>query len=118
LETSGALDIGLVDERVHIIMDIKCPSSLMASRMRWENIEHLRAKDEVKFVIADRQDYEYARHVIQRYRLSDRCIVHLSPTSRLGNGQELAGWILEDRLGARLQLQLHRLLWPDVARGV
>jgi 7-carboxy-7-deazaguanine synthase len=90
----------------------------MASRMRWENIERLRAKDEVKFVIADRQDYEYAREVLQRYRLNERCTVHLSPTSHLGYGQDLAGWILEDRLEARLQLQLHRLLWPDVERGV
>ena len=118
LETSGALDIGDVDQRVHIIMDIKCPESDESARMQWNNIGRLGAKDQVKFVLADRTDYEYARGVIHEHGLADICPVLLSPASGCIDPRQLAEWMLADCLPARLQLQLHKLVWPADARGV
>jgi 7-carboxy-7-deazaguanine synthase len=118
LETSGAFDISGVDPRAHVILDVKCPSSGMTSRMGWENLDRLSGKDDVKFVIANRPDYDFAREVISRHGLTRRCTVFLSPAWGWIEPREIARWMLEDKLAARLQLQLQKHLWPPDRRGV
>lgn len=116
LETSGALDISQVDPRVSRIMDLKAPGSGEAARNRPENIPLLNAHDEVKFVLADRDDYDWAKARIAEHRLTERCGVLLSPVQGKLAPAELAAWIVDDRLPVRFQLQLHKILWHD-ARG-
>ena len=118
LETSGAFDIANVDERVSIILDVKCPGSGMTDRMRWDTLKHLSGKDEVKFVLKDRADYEWARDIVKRYSLVVLCPVHMSPVFGVLHLQSLAEWILEDRLSVRFQLQLHKVIWDPQTRGV
>jgi 7-carboxy-7-deazaguanine synthase len=114
LETSGALPTDHVDPRVRVVLDIKCPGSGLADRMCWTNLDRLRPHDEVKFVLTDRADYQYARDVIARHRLTDRVAVILSPAGGLLDPRDLAAWMVRDRVPARLGLQLHRLGWPDL----
>lgn len=114
LETSGALDIGAVDPRVHRVVDFKAPGSGESARNLWSNVGHLGANDQVKMVLADRGDYDWARQVLAEHRLADRCQVLLSPVAGVLPPGQLADWILADRLPVRLQLQLHKLLWGDV----
>jgi 7-carboxy-7-deazaguanine synthase len=119
IETSGEQDIGCVDSRVIRIMDLKCPDSGEVERNRWANIEHLNRRDEVKFVIASRRDYEWARGVIAEYRLEARVnAILMSPAFGLIEPVVLANWILEDRLSARMQLQTHKYIWAPDQRGV
>jgi 7-carboxy-7-deazaguanine synthase len=118
IETSGALDISPVDRRARVIMDVKCPGSGMAERMDWENLNRLSSKDELKFVIRDRADYEWARTLVQDRRLADRCTVLFSPVFGELEPRDLADWILADRLPVRFQLQLHKQIWDPNARGV
>ena len=118
LETSGAFDISGVDKRTSVIMDVKCPGSGMMDRVLWDNLNHLSQKDEVKFVLKDRGDYEWARSIIHRYDLGTRCPILLSPVFGVLESQPLAEWILKDRLPVRLQLQLHKYIWDPQARGV
>jgi 7-carboxy-7-deazaguanine synthase len=118
IETSGALDIGAVDKRAHIILDVKCPGSRMADRMHWPNVDQLTGKDEVKFVLADRQDYDWARRIIDQYDLVRRCPVLMSPVFGQLEPRQLAEWILADRLAVRCQLQLHKFIWASDMRGV
>jgi len=118
VETSGAFDISALPEGVHRIMDLKCPGSGESERNDWANLDRLRDGDEVKFVIADRQDYEWARDVVTQHQLAGRFPVLLSPVWESVPPRELAEWILEDRLDVRLQLQLHKILWPGIERGI
>lgn len=119
LETSGERDITAVDPRVHRIVDLKAPGSGEAHRVRWENLAALTPRDEVKLVLADRRDYEWAREVIRRERLDERAgQVLLSPVHGVLDPRELVAWMLEDRLPARFQLQLHKLVWGADATGV
>lgn len=118
LETNGSQDISRVDARASKILDIKCPSSGEAESMRWENIECLTGDDEVKFVIADRRDYDYAREITERHGLNVRCPVTFSPVAGELDPADLAAWMLDDRIDVRLGVQLHRLIWPERARGV
>jgi 7-carboxy-7-deazaguanine synthase len=118
LETSGALPIGEVPAGVRRIVDFKTPGSGEEERNDWGNVDLLRAGDEVKFVIGSRRDYEWARQKIREHRLHERTTVLLSPVWESDVRRELAEWMLEDRLPARYQLQLHKLIWPGVARGV
>ena len=118
LETSGAIDIGPVDPGVHVIMDLKCPSSGMSGRMDLANIEKLGQKDEVKFVLACREDYDHASRMIARYELDRRCPVLLSVVSGSLENRTVVEWMLADRLPARFQLQMHKYIWPPEARGV
>ena len=111
IETSGALDISLVDRRVSRIVDLKPPGSGEAARNRLANIAELTPRDEVKFVIADRGDYEWARRMIRDHGIAARCPVLLSPVHDAFEPAQLAAWILEDGIEVRLQLQLHKLLW-------
>ncbi|MBE0511151.1 MAG: 7-carboxy-7-deazaguanine synthase QueE [Chromatiales bacterium] len=113
LETSGALDISQVDPRVSRVMDIKTPLSGEAGRNRYENIGFLQPHDQVKFVIGDRNDYEWAVAIANKYELSTRCAVLFSPSHGQIAARELAEWILDDRLPVRFQMQLHKLLWGD-----
>jgi 7-carboxy-7-deazaguanine synthase len=114
LETSGALDLSLVDPRVARVMDLKAPGSGEAGRNRWENLALLRADDQVKVVIGDRQDYEWAKRVLARHELASRCELLFSPVHGGLAPETLAQWILEDRLPVRFQIQLHKYLWGDV----
>ena len=113
LETSGAIDISGVDPRVSCIMDLKAPDSGECGRNLWENLPKLDARDEIKIVIASRTDYEWAREAIREHRLDTICPVLLSPAAGLVEPAALAGWILEDGLNVRFQLQLHKLLWGN-----
>lgn len=119
VETSGALDVARLDPRVVKVMDLKCPGSGESARNLMTNLEHLTARDEVKFVVADRTDYEWARDVTRRHGLQLRVnAVLLSCAFGRLEPKTLAGWILEDGLPARLQLQIHKHIWPDRSRGV
>ncbi|MEC4890922.1 MAG: 7-carboxy-7-deazaguanine synthase QueE [Nitrospira sp.] len=118
LETSGAIDIEPVDRRAHIILDVKCPGSGMTDRMHWPNLDQLTAKDEAKYVLASRADYDWAREMVARYRLADRCTVLFSPVFGSLDPRQLAEWILADRLPVRFQLQLHKYIWAPDMRGV
>ena len=118
LETSGAIDTAGVDRRVHVILDVKCPGSGMADRMHWPNLERLSSQDEAKFVIKDRADYEWARELVRREKLSMRCTVLFSPVFSDVEVRQLAEWVLADKLPVRFQLQLHKYIWTPDMRGV
>jgi len=119
IETSGASDVSRLDPRVIKIMDLKCPGSGESERNLWSNLEYLRAHDEIKFVVADRLDYEWAREAIGTRDLAARVnAVLISPVFGEMDPEALAGWILEDNLPARMQLQLHKHIWPPNTRGV
>src|SRR5262249_43967760 len=118
LETSGAVDIAPVDPRAHVILDVKCPGSGMTDRMHWPNLSRLLAKDEVKFVLADRADYDWAREILAQYGVIARCPVHFSPVFGSLAARELAEWILADKLPVRFQMQLHKYIWSSDLRGV
>jgi 7-carboxy-7-deazaguanine synthase len=116
LETSGAYDIATVDPRVSRIVDIKPPGSGESERNLWDNIPLLNARDEVKFVLASRADYDWARVAVRQHELIGRCPVLFSPVQGELHPQQLAEWILADRLPVRMQVQLHKILWGN-ARG-
>jgi 7-carboxy-7-deazaguanine synthase len=118
LETGGSLPIEGVPRGVRRIIDVKCPGSGEADRNRWENLEHLTAGDELKFVLAHREDYDWAVRQIEQRGLAGRCPLLFSPVHGELSAGEMAGWVLEDRLPVRVQLQLHKLLWPGAQRGV
>jgi 7-carboxy-7-deazaguanine synthase len=115
LETSGALDISQVDARVSKILDIKTPGSGEVLKNRWDNIDYLTSNDEVKFVLCDQEDYDWAVKKIQELQLNTVCPILFSPAYSVLNPAELATWILKDKLPIRMQLQLHKLLWGDCA---
>ncbi len=114
LETSGALDVAEVDRRVVLVLDLKTPASGECARNRYTNVEHLKPGDQVKFVLADRADYDWAVATAAQYRLGERVTVLLSPVHGALEAARLADWMLADRLSYRLQLQLHKLLWGEV----
>ena len=118
LETSGAVDITPVDPRTHIILDVKCPGSGMTDRMHWPNLSRLTAKDEAKFVLADRADYDWAREILAQYDVARHCSVLFSPVFGSLDLRLLAEWILADRLPVRFQLQIHKYIWAPDMRGV
>ncbi|MFZ3064346.1 MAG: radical SAM protein [Nitrospirota bacterium] len=118
LETNGSINLSSVDKRVVRIIDIKCPSSGESDRMDFGNINYLTKSDELKFVIKDRDDYNWAKEIIDRYNLIKRCNILISPVYGGIEPRQLAEWILEDNLNVRLQIQLHKLLWHPEMRGV
>jgi 7-carboxy-7-deazaguanine synthase len=118
IETGGSLDIAPIDPRAMIVMDLKCPGSGMAAHNRLANLEHLKQADEIKFVLADRADYEWARATIAENRLERRCGLLLSPVHGSLDPRALAEWMLADRLPARLQIQIHKYIWSPGVRGV
>jgi 7-carboxy-7-deazaguanine synthase len=115
IETSGAMDIAQVDKRVSVIMDIKTPGSGEESKNLWNNIAALSTKDEVKFVLVDRADYDWAKQILVRYDLTQKCPVLFSPVYKTLPPADLAAWVLEDRLPVRMQVQLHKILWGEKA---
>jgi 7-carboxy-7-deazaguanine synthase len=113
LETSGAIDVSGVDPRVIRILDLKTPGSGEAQRNRWENLDVLSAQDQVKFVICDRADYDWAREVVARRAIAKRCTVLFSPSHEQLPARDLADWIVADRAPVRMQVQLHKVLWGN-----
>jgi 7-carboxy-7-deazaguanine synthase len=119
LETGGHRSTARVPEPVVTVLDVKCPGSGEAARNDWDNLARLRPHDEVKFVIKDRADYEYAHDVIRRHDLAHRAAaVHLSPVHGVMDARTLSEWVLQDHLPARVQLQIHKIIWEPGTRGV
>ena len=119
LETGGHRSTERVPAGVVTILDVKCPGSGEAQRMDWSNLDRLRPHDEVKFVIADRADYEFARDVLRRHGLEARAAaVHFSPVHDVMNLRQLSEWVLQDALPVRVQVQLHKYIWDPATRGV
>jgi 7-carboxy-7-deazaguanine synthase len=113
LETSGAIDISQADQRVNRVMDLKTPGSGEAEKNLWSNLKELGSCDQIKFVICSREDYEWASEQLHERKLNQYCEVLFSPAWGQVDPEELAGWILEDHLPVRFQLQLHKILWGD-----
>jgi 7-carboxy-7-deazaguanine synthase len=119
LETSGEADVSRVDPRVHKIMDLKAPGSRESHRNRWSNLQHLTRRDEIKFVLADRIDYEWMRGVISERKLPEiGCTLLASPVWGQLDPKDLVDWVLADKLPVRVQVQLHKVIWGASAQGV
>ena len=124
VETSGSIDVSPLDPRAHKIMDLKCPGSGEVERNLWSNLDHLTARDEIKFVVKDRADYEWLRAVIAKHDLGGRVsrgelrALLISPVWDAVDFRELAEWVLEDHLPVRFQIQLHKLIWGANVPGV
>jgi len=113
LETGGGLSIKEVDPRIKIILDIKTPESGEEKKNYWDNLNFIHLKDEIKFVLCSREDYDWAKKIINQYKLSEKCDVLFSPVYQKLNITDLGDWILEDQLPVRMQIQLHKLLWGE-----
>lgn len=113
LETGGAMDIGFVDPRVSVILDVKTPDSGEVENNQWSNLSLLKSSDEVKFVLCSRADYEWAKDMLIKYQLAEKCPVLFSPVYSQVNPTDLAEWVLADRLPVRMQVQLHKILWGE-----
>ncbi len=118
LETGGSLPIKNVDKRVKIIMDLKCPSSKMIKKNLYENINYLKPIDEIKFVIGNREDYDWSKQILGKYQLNKNFTILFSTVFSELEPLTLVNWILEDKLNVRFQLQLHKFIWPPDTRGV
>jgi 7-carboxy-7-deazaguanine synthase len=119
LETGGQIDVSRVPGAVVKVVDVKCPASGESEKVEWSNIDRLGSRDQVKFVIQNRADYEFARDIVTRHALDRRCAAVLfSPVHGVMNPKDLSEWILEDRMPVRLQLQIHKHIWGANARGV
>ena len=113
LETGGGLSIKEVDPRIKIILDIKTPESGEEKKNYWDNLNLIHSKDEIKFVLCSREDYEWAKKILNQYKLTEKCDVLFSPVYQKLNTTDLGNWILEDQLPVRMQIQLHKLLWGE-----
>jgi 7-carboxy-7-deazaguanine synthase len=113
LETGGAIDIGPVDKRVSVILDIKTPGSGEVENNLWTNLTQLKPQDEVKFVLCSREDYDWAKALLSTHKINEKCPVLFSPVYSQVNPTELAEWVLADRLSVRVQVQLHKILWGE-----
>ena len=118
LETAGNMPICNVDGRVNIIMDLKCPSSGMMKKNLYENINHLKETDELKFVIGDREDYDWMNEMIIQYDLNNKCKILVSVVFDKLEPLALVNWVLEDKLDVRFQLQMHKFIWQPETKGV
>ncbi len=119
IETGGHLSVDRVPDAVIRVIDVKCPGSGESEKNHWPNLDHLRPTDEIKFVIKDRADYEYARDLVTTHELTGRCAaVHFSPVHGVLDPKQLAAWVLAERLEVRVQLQLHKYIWDATTRGV
>ena len=118
LETSGSLPIKDVDKRVMIIMDLKCPSSKMMKKNLYENLNYIKPTDEIKFVIGNREDYEWAKETINKFALTEKSALLFSVVFGKLAPVQLVDWILEDKLKVRYQLQMHKIIWEPTAKGV
>ena len=113
LETGGGISIKEVDPRIKIILDIKTPESGEEKKNYWENLNLIHTKDEIKFVLCSREDYDWAKKILDQYKLTEKCHVLFSPVYQKLNATDLGNWILQDQLPVRLQIQLHKLLWGE-----
>lgn len=118
IETSGAHDVGTIDRRVHVIMDLKCPDSGECDRNRWANLDVLKPTDQIKFVIASRRDWEWAERTVREHRLDERFEVLVSAVFGAVELKDLAEWVLASGRNVRMQLQMHKYVWDPKARGV
>jgi 7-carboxy-7-deazaguanine synthase len=118
VETGGSLPIKDIDKRVMIIMDLKCPSSKMMKKNLYENIDYIKPTDEIKFVIGTKEDYEWTKETIEKFKLTDKCSVFLSTVFNQLEPAKLVEWILEDKLNVRFQLQMHKYIWEPSKKGV
>jgi 7-carboxy-7-deazaguanine synthase len=118
LETGGSLSIKEIDERVMIVMDLKCPSSKMEKKNLYENINFLKPADELKFVIGNREDYDWSKEIISRYDLQNKCEILFSVVFDELEPVSLVNWIIEDKLDVRYQLQMHKYIWHPETKGV
>ena len=118
LETAGNMPICNIDDRVNIIMDLKCPSSGMMKKNLYENINHLKKTDELKFVIGDREDYDWMNEMINQYGLTNKCKILVSVVFGKLEPLDLVNWVLEDKLDVRFQLQMHKFIWHPETKGV
>ena len=113
LETGGAMDIAPVDSRVSVILDIKTPASNEEKNMLWSNVNHVKSSDEIKFVLVNRADYDWAKAKISELKLTEKCPILFSPSYHDLSAEALAGWVLADKLPVRMQVQLHKILWGE-----
>lgn len=113
LETGGAMDIAPVDSRVSIILDIKTPASHEEKNMLWGNLAHVKSSDEIKFVLCNRADYDWAKTKLAELKLAEKCPILFSPSYHELKADELASWVLADKLPVRMQIQLHKILWGE-----
>ncbi len=113
IETGGAMDIAVVDPRVSTILDIKTPASSESENNLWSNLAHLKKSDEIKFVLCNREDYEWAKQKLSELKLTEKCPVLFSPSYQELSAAELASWVLADKLPVRMQVQLHKVLWGE-----
>lgn len=118
LETSGSISVADVPKEVHIIMDLKCPDSKMSHKNKLENLSYLKSSDEIKFVIASKNDYIWARDIIKEHKLESRFQLLLSPSWGELDPKDLVEWFLEDKLNCRLNLQIHKYIWDPAKKGV
>lgn len=118
LETGGGVEIGRVDPRVVKILDIKCPGSGMVHKNQWANLSYLASDDEVKFVVKDREDFDWALGIIRKHELDRKCTVLFSPVFGVMEASDLAQWMLDGQIKARFQLQMHKFIWAPETRGV
>ena len=118
IETGGSLTIKDIDSRVKVIMDLKCPSSGMEKKNLYENIDYLKPTDELKFVIGNREDYEWTKENISKYSLDKKCVILFSVVFGKLEPVQLVNWILEDKLNVRFQLQMHKFIWHPETKGV
>jgi len=118
IETGGSISISEIDRRVKIIMDLKCPSSGMEKKNLYDNINYLKSNDELKFVIGNREDYNWSKEIIKKYSLEEKCIILFSPVFDKIQPVEIVNWILKDNLKVRFQLQLHKYIWHPQTKGV
>jgi 7-carboxy-7-deazaguanine synthase len=113
IETGGGLSIKEVDPRIKIILDIKTPESGEEKKNHWENLDMISSKDEIKFVLCSREDYDWAKKILDQYKLTQKCTVLFSPVYQTLDVTDLGDWILKDQLHVRMQIQLHKLLWGE-----
>ena len=118
IETGGALSIEKIPKEVIVILDIKCPSSNMSDKNLWTNINFLKKEDQVKFVIGDREDYEWTKTILKKYNLNTKCEILFSPVFNKIEPKTIVDWIMEDNLDVRFQLQIHKFIWEENKKGV
>jgi 7-carboxy-7-deazaguanine synthase len=118
IETNGSMSIKSIDRRAILILDLKTPGSGMSDKMDFSNIDHMKSNDEVKFVITNREDYEWSKLIISKYELTARCNILMSPAYGILSPEDLAKWMIEDKIRARLNIQLHKYIFINRERGV
>lgn len=118
LETNGSLSIKQVNEKVKIVMDLKCPSSRMEKFNNYDNLKFIKINDEIKFVIANKKDYEWCKKIIEKFQIQKLCTILFSPVYGILEPKKLAGWILKDNLPGILQIQIQKYIWPNKRKGV